>query len=399
MSFNEEMFKLGNTGSAIRELFEFGKKRKAIVGDENVYDFSIGNPSVPTPKKVNDTIIKLLNEEDSTFLHGYTSAIGDPNTRKAISDNLNKTYNANTDPNLIYMTCGAAAALSITFRALMESEDDEILLLAPFFPEYRVFINNSGMKPVVVEPDSDLKIDLNRLEAMISPKTKGLVIDSPNNPTGAVLTEDEIIKISEILKKKELEYGHEIYLISDEPYREIIYDDIKYPFVTNYYDDSIVCYSFSKSLSLPGERIGYVLVNPKAHDAIRLYKAVCGGGRIMGFVCAPSIFQYMIKECVGITSDISVYKKNRDLLYDSLKEYGYQMIHPDGAFYLFMKSPLGDSNAFSELCKKYDVLVVPADSFGVKGYIRLSYCVDTDMIKRSLPKFKLIMDECREMTK
>ena len=392
MNFNEKMFELGNHGSVIRELFEYGNKRRKVVGDENVFDFSIGNPSIPAPLIVNETIQKLLNEKDSVKLHGYTSAPGDINVRSKIADYLNKTYNANVDKDRIYLTCGAAASLTISLNALL-NPGDEVIVFAPFFPEYRVFIEKAGGKVAVVNEADDLTINFIDLNLKLSDKTKAVIIDSPNNPTGAVLKEDVIIKLSKILKEKEKEYNHEIYLISDEPYREIIYDDIKYPFVTNYYDDSIICYSFSKSLSLPGERIGYIIVSSNMKDSLSLYKAICGAGRALGFVCAPALFQYLVGETIGHTSNINEYKKNRDYLYNALKDLGYTLVYPDGAFYLFMKALESDAEAFSRRALKYDLLLVPSDSFGVKGYVRLAYCVSYDMIKRSINAFKELKED------
>ena len=374
MSYNKEMFELGNHGSAIRELYEYGRKRRQIVGDMNVYDFSIGNPSIESPKIVEETLVNLIKNKKSTVLHGYTSAVGDESTRISIKNQLNKTYNANVDHNKIYLTCGAAASLAITLNALY-STHDELIVFAPFFPEYRVYSLNSGYKFVIVDPSPDFKINYESLERSINKNTKVLIINSPNNPSGAVLKEEDIIKLATYLKKKEKEFNHPIYIISDEPYREIIYDDIKYPFITNYYDDSLVCYSFSKSLSLPGERIGYIVVSSNAKDSDEIFKAVAGAGRALGYVCAPSLFQYLIANVVEETSDISKYKENRDYLYNSLKELGYELIYPDGAFYLFMKALEPNAISFMERAKKHDLLLVPSDSFGVKGYVRIAYCV------------------------
>ena len=391
---NEKSFLLGNTGSAIRELFEYGKKRKEIVGEENVFDYSIGNPSIPSPSIVNKTLIKLLKEKEATSLHGYTSGVGDLNVRRAIADYINKTYGVEEKPELIYMTCGAAASLTITMNAIL-NEGEEIIALAPFFPEYRVFCEKAGgVLKVVPCNTKDFQIDFDALDKAISNKTKGIIINSPNNPTGVVFKEDTIVRLANLLNKKQEEFQHEIFIISDEPYRELVYDeDTVVPYVTKYYDNTIVCYSFSKSISLPGERIGYILVGEKMKDAITVYKAIAGAGRSLGFVCAPALFQYMIPSILGYTSDLSVYKKNRDVLYKALTEYGYEIAFPDGAFYLWVKALEEDANQFAEHAKKFELLLVPSDSFGMKGYVRIAYCQDPKMIERSLPAFKkLILD-------
>lgn len=391
---NEKSFLLGNTGSAIRELFEYGKKRKEIVGEENVFDYSIGNPSIPSPSIVNETLIKLLKEKEATSLHGYTSGVGDLNVRRAIADYINKTYGVKEKPELIYMTCGAAASLTITMNAIL-NEGEEIIALAPFFPEYRVFCEKAGgVLKVVPCNTKDFQIDFDALDKAISNKTKGIIINSPNNPTGVVFKEDTIVRLANLLNKKQEEFQHEIFIISDEPYRELVYDkDTVVPYVTKYYNNTIVCYSFSKSISLPGERIGYILVGEKMKDAITVYKAIAGAGRSLGFVCAPALFQYMIPSILGYTSDLSVYKKNRDVLYKALTEYGYEITFPDGAFYLWVKALEEDANQFAEHAKKFELLLVPSDSFGMKGYVRIAYCQDPKMIERSLPAFKkLILD-------
>lgn len=393
---NKKMYELGNKGSDIRELFEYGKKRKALVGNDNVFDFSLGNPNVSSPKEVNETLIKLLQEEDSTVLHGYTSAPGDINVRKKIASYLNDTYSCTVDGQLIYLTVGAAAALTISLNAII-NDGDEVVVIAPYFPEYKVFIEKANGKIKVVNSlVPSFKPDLNKLSDAINENTKAIIINYPNNPTGVLLNEEEIKELCLLLKQKEKQYNNTIYLISDEPYRELIYSDIKYPFITNYYDNSIVCYSFSKSLSLPGERIGYVLVNPKASNSIDLYKAICGAGRSLGYVCAPALFQYMIPNCLGLTSDLNIYKTNREILYNSLKEYGYDVVMPEGAFYLFVKALGDNSYEFSNLAKSYDLLLVPSDSFGYSGYVRISYCVDTKQVLNSLRAFKRLIEDFKE---
>ncbi len=390
---SNEMYELGAKSSVIREIFEFGKKRAAEIGKENVYDFSLGNPSVPAPEKVNETIRKLTSEMSPCALHGYTSAVGDNETRQAIADDLNRRFGTKFSMNNFYMTAGAAASLCITFRALTE-KDDEIIIFAPYFPEYQVFITSAGAKPVEVKCDAEtLQIDLEAFRNAINEHTKAVVLNSPNNPSGVVTSEETVKAMTDILREKEAEYGKSIFLISDEPYRELVYGDVKVPFLTKYYDNTIVCYSYSKSLSLPGDRIGYILVPNEVENFELIYKAVCGAGRALGYVCAPSLMQFVIRECTGMTSDISIYKKNRDILVNAFTEFGFSLAKPDGAFYLFMKSPEESAAAFCEKAKKYDLLLVPSDSFGFPGYVRLSYCVSTEMIERSLPSFRKLAEE------
>lgn len=391
---NEKMYELGAHSSVIREIFEYGKARKAEIGEENVFDYSLGNPSVPAPKIVNETIKDLVDNMDSTLLHGYTSAVGDNDTRKAIAEYLNKTYATHFKFTNFYMTCGAAASLSITFRALAQ-EGDEVIFFAPFFPEYTVFAENAGLKPVIVPCDGEtLQIDLEEFRKAISERTKAVVVNSPNNPSGVVLSVDTVKALVGILKEKEREFDHPIFLISDEPYRELVYGDVEVPYLTKYYDNTIVCYSFSKSLSLPGERIGYILVPDEVSESEKLFKAVCGAGRSLGYVCAPSLMQFVVGRCVGHTGDISEYKKNRDLLLEIFDECGFKVAKPDGAFYLFLKAPGGNASAFAERAKKFELLLVPSDSFGFPGYVRVASCVSNDMIRRSIPAFKKLADEC-----
>lgn len=391
---NETMMELGKKSSVIREIFEYGNKRKAQIGPENVFDFSLGNPSIPAPKIVTDTILKLVQEKSPLELHGYTSAAGDMGVRTAIADDIHKRFGAEAAPSFVYMTCGAAASLTITLNALA-TPGDEVILLAPFFPEYVVFAEKAGFKVRTVKSPEDFQIDFGALEQAVNPKTKAILINSPNNPSGAVLREDTIVKLSAFLNEKAAQFGTDIFLVSDEPYRELVYGDITVPYIPNYYNNTVVCYSFSKSLSLPGERIGYIFVSPKTKDASDLFAAVCGAGRALGYVCAPSLLQYTVKECLGQTADLSVYEENRNLLYNALTEYGYTAVRPDGAFYLFVKSPEPDANAFCERAKNYEILIVPADSFGCEGYVRISYCVQTQTIRRALPGFRALMEEYR----
>ncbi len=393
MEYNEKVFNLGNKRSIIREIFEYSKKRSAEIGADKVYDFSLGNPSVNPPKEVNEAIVDLLSNENQTLLHGYTSAQGDLGVRTAISDSINQRFNLNLSPNNIYMTCGAAASLTITLKALL-NKGEECIVFAPFFTEYRVFVENADGVLVVSNPmPKTFQIDVEDFKSKITPKTRCVLMNSPNNPSGVVYTEDTIKALTEILKEKSNEYKKTIYLISDEPYRELVYEDINVPYVMNYYDNSIVCYSYSKSLSLPGERIGYIAVNPNMKNAQEVYLAVCGSGRSLGYVCAPSLFQQVIKKCINAKVNVDAYKKNRDLLYNSLVSYGYECVKPDGAFYLFVKSPDVDATSFFEKAKSHELLVVPCDDFGVLGYVRIAYCVDKKRIENSLPAFANLAKE------
>ena len=390
---NKRMYELGSKRSVIREIFEFGKQRAAEVGADKVFDFSLGNPSVAPPAVVEETLETLLKTENATALHGYTSAQGDLETRRAIASFIASKHGVKTDPDLIYMTCGAAASLTITLSAIC-NKGDEVITFAPFFTEYRVFTETAGAKLVELSSDPDtFQIDFDLLEKAFSERTAAVLVNSPNNPSGVVYSEETVKKLAAMLEKKSREYGKPIYLVTDEPYRELVYGGVKVPYLTAYYKNTVVCYSYSKSLSLPGERIGYIFVCPEAEDAKRLYFAVCGAGRALGYVCAPSLFQKMIAMCQGVTSDVSVYEKNRDLLVGALKEYGYTCVRPDGAFYLFVKALEEDANAFCERAKKYGLLLVPGDDFGCKGYVRIAYCVSPDMISRSLPYFKLLAEE------
>ena len=389
---SEKMWELGTKSSVISEIFEYGKKRKAEIGADNVFDFSLGNPSIPAPQKVKEAYMKLISETDPVILHGYTSAAGDMGVREKIAEHIRNKFGCMADAANIYMTCGAAAALMATLRAVVNA-GDEVVVLAPYFPEYTVFIESAGATQRTVKSrEPDFQIDTDAFEAALNKKTKAVIINSPNNPTGAVLSEETIKNLSEILLKKQKEYGNEIYIIADEPYRELAYG-AEVPYIPNYYDNTIVCYSYSKSLSLPGDRIGYVFVSPKTADAKNVFAAVCGAGRSLGYVCAPALAQLVVGECVDEVADISAYKENRDLLYNSLISYGYDAVKPEGAFYLFVKSPCRDATEFCERAKKYEILFVPSDSFGYEGYVRISYCVARETIEKSLPAFKALMEE------
>ncbi|MBQ3053704.1 MAG: pyridoxal phosphate-dependent aminotransferase [Clostridia bacterium] len=391
-NINNRMMELGKVRSVIRETFEYGNKRAKEIGRENVYDFSLGNPSVPTPEIVDKEMVNLIND-NTVAVHGYTSAQGAEPTRIAIAQDINRRFSAGVTKDDIYMTCGAAASLTISISALC-NKGDEIIAIAPFFPEYRVFVESAGAKLVVVPADTEnFQINFKELSRLITPKTKGIIINTPNNPTGVVFSENTINRLCDILREKSKEFGNPVYLITDEPYRELVYDtDAKVPYLINCYDHTLVCYSYSKSLSLPGDRIGYIVVSNKMPEHEDIYAAVCGAGRALGFVCAPSIMQRAILPALGKTSDLSVYKKNRDLLYESLTKMGYTCVHPDGAFYLFVKSPVPDASEFCLKAREYDILLVPSDSFGCTGYVRIAYCVTTEMIQRSLPAFEKLAE-------
>ncbi len=392
---NEQMYEYGSKSSVIRELFAYGLERRKIVGEDKVYDFSIGNPSIPAPAEVKEALLELLGEP-AEALHGYSPAAGDPEVRKTLADSVNRKFGMRYTADNFYMTVGAAASLSISVKALT-NPGDEFITFAPFFPEYAVWVETAGAKLVVTPADTtDFQIDFEAFEKLLSPKTKGIILNSPNNPSGVVYSEETIQRLSELLAKKQKEYGTSIYLITDEPYREIVYDGMEVPFVPNYYKNTLVCYSYSKSLSLPGERIGYIIVPDEADDGKKVMAAVAGAGRALGYVCAPVLFQKAIARCVDVPCDVSAYKKNRDLFYHGLTELGYECVRPQGAFYLFVKSPEPDAKAFSERAKKYDVLVVPGDSFGCTGYVRVSYCVSEQTIKDALPVFAEIMKEYQE---
>ena len=390
---NEKMYALGANRSCIRDLFEYGCQRAAVVGRENVFDYSLGNPSIPAPKEVNEAIVAVLNELPSLAVHGYTSATGDLGARTAIAEDLNDRYNAGVRPGDLFLGCGAAPELISVLRALAV-ENAEIIAIAPFFPEYRPFTEASGAKFVVVPADiPNFQIDFAALEAAINASTQAIVINSPNNPAGTVYTQETLEKLADLLKAKGEEFGHPIYIIADEPYRELVYDGAVAPFIPNIYANTIVCYSYSKSLSLPGERIGYVYVPAQCADHDALYAAIAGAARAGGHVCAPSLMQKVIARCTKLRPDLEAYDVNRRLLADNLKAYGYEMAKPDGAFYLFIKAPGGNSKAFSEKAKQKDLLVVPGDDFGCPDYFRICYCVSKEMIQKSLPIFQELIAE------
>ena len=390
---NKNMYALGANRSCIRELFEYGRQRAAIVGPENVFDYSLGNPSIPAPAGVNEAIRAVLEEMDSLAVHGYTSAPGDLPLRAAVAEDLNARYGTHVRANDLFIGCGAAPELVSVIRALAV-ENSEFIAVAPFFPEYRPFVESSGGKLVVVPADiPNFQIDFAALENALNENTQAIILNSPNNPAGTVYTAETLEKLAGLLARKSAQFGKTIYIISDEPYRELVYGGLTAPWIPAIYDHTIVCYSWSKSLSLPGERIGYVLVSEKCADHDAVYAAVAGAARSIGHVCAPSLMQKVIARCVGLRPDLQAYDENRRLLSEALASYGYEMARPDGAFYLFVKAPGGSSSAFSEKAKGSDLLLVPGDDFGCPEYFRICYCVSKDLIERSLPIFEKLIKE------
>ena len=391
---NQEFYNLGTAPSVIRQLFAYGLEQAKVVGPENVYDYSLGNPSIPAPKKVNESIKKIVDETDSIKLHGYSMAPGFEEARAAVAKDLAARFGLDVKASELFFTCGAAPALISIIKALIVDADTEIMAIAPFFPEYRPFVNANGGKLVVVPADTKaFQIHLDEVEKRITKHTQAIIVNSPNNPSGVVYTEETLKGLASLLERKSAEYGHPIYIIADEPYRELVYGGVKVPFIPCLYKNTIVCYSYSKSLSLPGERIGYVYVPGFAEDSHAVYAASAGAARIMGHVCPPTLMQKVIELCAEERPDLVAYDENRNLLYNSLTEMGYECAKPDGAFYLFVKAPNGDANAFSEKAKLgHNLLVVPADGFGCPGFFRLSYCVSNDMIRRSLPAFKAMIE-------
>lgn len=394
---SKDMLALGKKSSVIREIFEYAKVRRAEIGAENVFDFSLGNPSIPAPAVVGETMQKLLSETDPVLLHGYTSAPGDMGVRQTIAAHIKERFGLEANPNLIYMTCGAAASLTVSLRAIC-SAGDEVVLLAPFFPEYQVFVRNAGAIPVIVPGRvGTFDIDFDALDVAINENTRAIIVNSPNNPSGVVLDETCIRRLSALLTEKSAQYGRPITIIADEPYRELVYGNVVVPYIPCYYDNTLVCYSYSKSLSLPGERIGYIMVPPAMCEAGDVFAAICGAGRSLGFVCAPSLLQFTVGACDGTSPDLTAYEENRTLLYDSLTRIGYDAVRPDGAFYLFVKALEPDAYAFCERAKKHELLLVPSDDFGVSGYVRIAYCVSNEQIRRSIPAFEVLYKEyCEE---
>ena len=390
---SKKMEGLVNNNSVIRRMFEEGKKMAVEFGADKVYDFSLGNPNVPAPKKVAETIEALLAKEEPTVLHGYMSNAGFPEVREKIADSLNKRFGTAFTADNIMMTVGAAGGLNCALKALL-NPGDEVAAFAPYFVEYRNYVANYDGVLVEVAPDTEtFQPDLEAFEAAVTPKTRAVIINNPNNPSGVIYPEETIRNIAGILERKQKEYGSEIFIISDEPYRELVYTGAEVPYITKYYANTIVGYSFSKTLSLPGERIGYLVIPSEAADYEQLFQAVTIANRVLGFVNAPSLMQKVVAECLDEKADIGFYAKNRDVLYDALKEYGYSCIRPEGAFYMFIKSPVPDEKEFTEEAKKEHILLVPGSSFACPGYVRLSYCVSYGTCVNSLPGFKRLAEK------
>lgn len=391
--YNERAYALGANRSVIRDLFEYGCQRAAVVGAENVFDYSLGNPSIPSPAAVDQAIRDILHDTDSLLIHGYTSAVGDLAARKAIADDLNARYHAGVKPEELFLGCGAAPELVAVLRALAVP-GAEVLAVAPYFPEYRPFAEEAGCTFRVVPPDREhFQIRMDELEAMLNEHTQAIILNSPNNPAGTVYTRETLEALAALLTRKSAALGHPIYIIADEPYRELVYGGAAVTFIPTVYDNTIVCYSYSKSLSLPGERIGYIYVPERAADGKALYAAVAGAARAAGHVCAPSLWQKVIARCAHLRPDLEAYNKNRLALYGGLTAMGYEAAKPDGAFYLFVKVPGGDDLAFCEKAKAHDLLVVPGTGFGCPGFVRVCYCVSYEKIVRSLPVFRALLEE------
>lgn len=389
--FVDSMYQLGSKRSCIRELFEYGQQKARELGPEHVFDYSLGNPSVPVPAEAGKVIEELVETEDTLVLHGYTSASGSLDTRAAVADDLNARYHAGVHPENLFMTCGAAPALVSILRALA-IPGAEILLLTPFFPEYVPFSEANGAKPVIVPAEEGFRLNAQSVERYVTPHTQAIIVNSPNNPSGVVYRREELEALAEMLRRKEAEYGHPIYIIADEPYRELVYDGVEVPFIPTIYADTLVCYSWSKSLSMPGERIGYVLVPDAAADSHELLCAIAGAARAHGHVCAPSLIQRVIAHCAHMRPDVAAYDRNRKTLYEALTAYGYSCINPSGAFYMLVRAPGGNSQAFSDRAKlEENLLIVPGEGFGCPEYFRLSTCVSHDMILRSLSSFQRLI--------
>ena len=389
---SKKMLDLGTKRSVIRDIFEYGNKLAKEIGAENVLDFSLGNPSTSAPREVANTIKYMVEGLSPKDYNSYTSSAGDTDTRLAVAKNLNKRFSTDYTDKNIFMTCGASASLNIIFKAIIEP-DDEIIVNIPYFPEYKVFIEGQGGKPVFVKCSENLCLDISEIENKINENTKAILINSPNNPSGVIYPKENLSALTELLERKQNEYSHLIFLISDEPYRELVFTDEKPEFLPNLYNNTLVAYSWSKSLSLPGERIGYILVSNKVKNHEDVFAAVGGAARVLGHVCAPSMFQYVVKSCVDVEPNIGVYRTNRNILFKELLKMGYKVANPDGAFYMFIKSPNNDGYDFCERAKKYHMLLVPGEGFGMKEYVRLSFCVETKKIEKSIDVFKKIISE------
>lgn len=389
----DKMVSLVKNSSAIRAMFEEGKILAAKYGAENVYDFSLGNPNVPAPVQVKEAIIEELNKEDPVVLHGYMNNSGYEDVRDAIAQSINKKFDTSFTEKNIIMTVGAAGGLNVILKTLL-NPGDEVIAIAPYFGEYNSYVSNYDGKIVVVSPNTvDFQPNLEEMEQKITAKTKAVIINSPNNPTGVVYSEATIMKMADMLRAKQKEFGTDIYLISDEPYRELAYDGVEVPYLTKYYENAIIGYSFSKSLSLPGERIGYLVIPNEVADFEDVLAAANVATRILGYVNAPSLMQKAVAKCLDAQADVPYYDRNRETLYSGLKEMGFECIKPEGAFYLFMKSPIADEKEFCQAAKKHNILIVPGSSFACPGYVRIAYCVSYETIVNSMPGFKALAEE------
>jgi len=386
------MYQLGSAPNAIRALFAYGLARKAEIGEENVFDFSLGNPNIPAPDAIKQTINHLV-ELPSNLVHGYTPAQGSVGVRNAIAASVNRRFKMNAAADNVYMTVGAAASLTISLSALCQA-GDEFIVINPYFPEYKIWIEQAGGACIEVLAQKDsFQLDIAAIECALTSKTRGIIINSPNNPTGVVYSKDSLVKLAQILNAHQEKQGRSITIICDEPYREIVYRSVKVPFIPTLYDNTIVCYSYSKSLSLPGERIGYIYVSERMPDSATVYLAVCGAGRALGFVCAPSLFQHVIEHCVEEQTDVAAYAENRALLTSGLSRLGYEFVEPEGAFYLWARSLEPSAEAFAERAKAHELLIVPSTSFGCDGWVRISYCVSKKTIEDAMPAFESLMKE------
>lgn len=389
----DKMVTLVKNSSAIRAMFEEGKIMAAKYGAENVYDFSLGNPNVPAPEEVKQAILEEMEQEDPVVLHGYMNNSGYEDVRGAIAASINKKFGTSFGEQNIIMTVGAAGGLNVILKTLL-NPGDEVITIAPYFGEYNSYVSNYDGKIVVVSPNTEtFQPNLKELEEKITAKTKAVIVNSPNNPTGVVYSEDTIKEMADILRKKQKELGTDIYLISDEPYRELAYDGVEVPYLTKYYENAIIGYSYSKSLSLPGERIGYLVIPSEVSDAEDVIAAANVANRILGYVNAPSLMQKVVAKCLDAKVDVPFYNRNREALYNGLKELGFECIKPEGAFYLFVKSPVEDEKVFCGAAKKHNILIVPGSSFACPGYVRIAYCVSYETIMNSMPGFKALAEE------
>lgn len=390
---NEHFRAMVNTPSVIRALSVYATERGKEIGYENVFDYSLGNPSVPVPEKLTQAMIQLLQTKDSAYLHGYSPNPGNPESRRVTAESLNRRFGMNYGMEHIFMTSGAAGAIAHAVRCVTKP-GDEVITFAPYFPEYQPYLSQAGVKLKVVPANlKDFQINFEAFEQMLSPEVHAVLINTPNNPSGVVYSAETLTKLGALLEEKQKAYGHEIFLISDEPYREIVFAGVEAPYVSKFYDNTLSCYSYSKSLSIPGERLGYVAVNPKATCALEIVPMCCQVSRGTGHNCPASLIQLAVNEVIDQTSDLSVYETNRNILYKELTRMGLECVEPGGTFYIFPKAPEADAIQFCEKAKKYDLILVPSDSFGVPGYFRMAYCIDTEKVERSLPAFERFLHD------